>query len=68
MSVKQDAINVLTSLPENVKLDEVMYRLYVLEKVKQGQDAIKNGNKYTIYEMKKEIENWQSGLNQQKLH
>jgi hypothetical protein len=58
MSIKQDAINVISSLPENTKIEEIMYRLYVLDKINQGQEAIKNGKKQTVDELKKEIETW----------
>lgn len=58
MSVKQDVLKVINALPENVDLDEVMYKLYVLEKINQGKEAIKQGKKVTIDELKKEMETW----------
>lgn len=30
-------------LPENTDMDEIMYRLYVLDKIRKGQDAVEQG-------------------------
>ena len=48
----------ISNLPENIELDDLMYRLYILEKVSQGQDAINQGKKITLADLQKEIENW----------
>jgi len=29
----------IAKLPENVDIDEIMYRLYVLDKIRKGQEA-----------------------------
>jgi hypothetical protein len=58
MSLKQEAIQAISTLPEDVNLEEIMYRLYVLNKIHLGQEAIKNGKKESVDELKKEIENW----------
>ena len=58
MSLKQDALDAISSLPENTEIDDIMYRLYVIDKIRSGQEAIKNGKKYTVEELKKEIETW----------
>ena len=44
MNIKQEAIHAIESLPDAVNSEEIMYRLYVLEKVHNGQTAISNGN------------------------
>ena len=58
MSLKQEAIEAISTLPEDVNLEEIMYRLYVLNKIHSGQDAIRKGKKYSVEELKKEIETW----------
>jgi hypothetical protein len=58
MSLKQEAIQAISTLPEDVNLEEIMYRLYVLNKIHAGQEAIKTGKKESVDELKKEIENW----------
>ena len=42
-SAKQEAIEAITRLPDNVPLDEIIYRLYVLSKVQQGREDIAAG-------------------------
>jgi hypothetical protein len=58
MSLKQDALDAISSLPENTEIDDIMYRLYVIDKIRSGQEAIKNEKKYTVEELKKEVETW----------
>jgi len=58
MNIKQEAIHAIESLPDAVNFEEIMYRLYVLEKVHNGQTAISNGNIKTLDELKREVANW----------
>ena len=57
-SIKQEAINAISSLPENATIDDIMYRLYVIGKIKKGLDAIDRGETLTIDELQKETEAW----------
>lgn len=56
--LKQDIINLVTSLPEKFDMEEFMYKLHVLDKVKKGQRDIKRGNFISIDDLQKEIEKW----------
>ncbi len=56
--VKQEALNTIGKLPDDVDMDEVMYRLYVIYKIRKGQQAIEDGHTLSHEEMKKEIEKW----------
>jgi len=58
MNIKQEAIHAIENLPDTANFEEIMYRLYVLEKIHQGQTAISNGNVKTIDELKREVANW----------
>ena len=58
MNIKQEAINAIESRPDAVNFEEIMYRLYVLEKVHQGQTAILDGNIKNLDELKQEVANW----------
>ena len=58
MNIKQEAIHAIESLPDAVNFEEIMYRLYVLEKVHNGQTAISNGNIKTLDQLKLEVANW----------
>jgi len=48
----------VSKLPENMDMDEIMYRLYVLDKIRQGQEAIEEGHTLTSEELKREIDSW----------
>jgi hypothetical protein len=57
-SLKQEAITAIRKLPESADIDEIMYRLYVIDKIRKGEEAIKRGDYATIEDLKKEIESW----------
>lgn len=42
-SPKEEAIRTISSLPDDAPIDDVMYRLYVIDKILRGQNAFKNG-------------------------
>jgi len=56
--LKQEAIKTISQLPDNVDMEEIMYRLYVLDKIQKAQEAIKQGNIITSEELKREIDTW----------
>jgi len=56
--VKQEALDTINNLPEDTDMDEIMYRLYVLDKIRKGQQAIEEGRTLSHEELKKEIETW----------
>jgi len=57
-SIKQEALQAISTLPDNTPIDEIMYRLYVIDKVRKGQEAIKDGRTISTEELKKEISTW----------
>jgi hypothetical protein len=57
-SLRREAINALESMPDDVVMDDIMYRLYVLNKVSRGRKELKNGNTYFAEDIKKDVENW----------
>ena len=58
MTLKQEALRAISSLPDDAPIDDVMYRLYVIDKVSKGQAALKEGRTITTEELLKEIESW----------
>jgi hypothetical protein len=42
-SAKQKAIETIERLPDNVPLDEIVYRLYVLNKIRHGNEDVDSG-------------------------
>ena len=57
-SLKQEAINVISKMPETAEIDDIMYRLYVIDKVRKGREAVQRGEVVLIEDLKKEIESW----------
>lgn len=57
-TLKQEAISAIARLPDSADIDEIMYRLYVIEKVRKGEGAINKGEFTTLESLKKEIESW----------
>ena len=55
---KQDAIEVIEQLPDNVPMDEIVYRLYVLNKVRRGMKNVDAGRGIPSDELAREIEQW----------
>lgn len=56
--LKQDIINLVSNLPEKFDMEEFMYKLHVLDKVRKGQKNIKKGNYISVDELRREIEKW----------
>jgi hypothetical protein len=57
-SLKQEALNVISKMPDTSEIDDIMYRLYVVDKVRKGREAVKQGEVVSIEDLKKEIESW----------
>ncbi len=57
-AAKQEALNCIGQLPEDTDMGEIMYRLYVLDKIRKGQEAIEQGHTLTSEELRREIDAW----------
>jgi len=57
-TLKNEALNAISKLPESADIDEIMYRLYVIDKVRKGEEAVKEGKIISVEDLKKEIELW----------
>lgn len=57
-TLKEEAINAINRLPETADIDEIMYRIYVIDKIKKGQEAIKDGKSISVESLKEEIKSW----------
>jgi predicted transcriptional regulator len=55
---KQDAIDAIQGLPDTANLEDIMYRLYVLENIKRGQDDVAQGKLTTTDDLLQEIKTW----------
>ena len=57
--LKQQILNTIEDLPEDIDdIEEVMYRLYVLDKVRKGQHASENGDTTSTEDLKREMDSW----------
>ncbi|MDO8747187.1 MAG: hypothetical protein Q7J70_05965 [Thermodesulfovibrionales bacterium] len=57
-TLKQEAIKTISKLPETATIDDIMYELFVVDKVKKGRDAVDRGESITIEELKREMQSW----------
>ena len=57
-SAKQQALEAIEQLPDNVAMDEIVYRLHVLSKVHQGLDDVGADRVVSSDALAAEIEQW----------
>jgi len=57
-TAKEQALETIGKLPEDADMDEIMYRLYLLDKIRKGQEAVAQGQTVTSEELKREIDSW----------
>ncbi|MFT6909903.1 MAG: hypothetical protein ACJAS1_006630 [Oleiphilaceae bacterium] len=57
-SAKQEALDAIQRLPDNANTEEIMYRLYVLENIRRGQQDSTEGKSQDVDDMLKEIQAW----------
>ncbi len=57
-ALKKEAIGAISKLPESANIDDIMYRLYVIDKIKKGQDAVKEGKIVSVESLKEEAKSW----------
>ena len=55
---KQNALEAIQKLPDTVDFDEIVYRLYVLNKISQGMRDVDEGKGISQEELAREIEQW----------
>lgn len=48
----------MPTLPDDADMDEIMYQLYVLNKIRKGQEAVEQGRTTSSEALKREIESW----------
>ncbi|MBK8186542.1 MAG: hypothetical protein IPK77_04460 [Cellvibrio sp.] len=57
-SLKQDALESFQRLPDDVDVDEMMYQLYVIDKLHKSREAIKQGDVISHDDLKQEMKQW----------
>lgn len=56
--LKKEVMETLAKLPDDADMDEIMYRLYVLDKIRKGQEAVEQGRTISHEDLKREIDQW----------
>ncbi|MFC3123070.1 hypothetical protein [Agaribacter flavus] len=57
---KSEVQHILNNMPDECDIEDLHYRLYVLEKIKRGQAAVENGETLTQDEVRSRIaQKWQ---------
>ena len=57
-TAKQEALDAIARLPDSADMDEIMYRLYVLENIRRGQQDADNGSSIPHQELRQEMQAW----------
>ena len=58
LAIKQEALRTINALPDDTDIEEIMYRLYIVDKIRKGQQAIEQKQVLSSDELKQEIERW----------
>jgi hypothetical protein len=58
MTVKEQLHKIVDELPEDGTIEAMQYRLYVLQKVRQGLDAVDHGRGVEHGDVLKRMEKW----------
>jgi hypothetical protein len=56
--LKKDAIDIITNLPDDADMEEIMYRLYVLENIRRGQEDAQKGKTTPVEQVLLDIQSW----------
>jgi predicted transcriptional regulator len=57
-NLKQEAIQAISTLPDNATIEDMMYRLYVIDKIHAGLEDVRNGRVITTEDLKHEVLSW----------
>lgn len=57
-SLKQEVMNAISKMPETADIDDIMYRLYVIDKVRKGKEAVQQSKVVSVEELREEIKSW----------
>jgi predicted transcriptional regulator len=57
-TAKQDAIAAIQRLPDTADMEEIMYRLYVLENIRRGQEDATQGKTVPAEQVLKDLQTW----------
>jgi predicted transcriptional regulator len=67
MAIKEKAIELIKSLPDDCTLEDIQYHLYVREKVERGIKAIDEGRVVSQEEAEEKVKKWLKSSGQSQL-
>jgi hypothetical protein len=57
-ALKQQALNTIAELPDDTDMEEIMYRLYVLENIRKGREDAEQGKTQSVDKVLSDIKTW----------
>lgn len=57
-TAKEEVIEMLRRLPDDLTYQDILYHVYVLEQVKEGLESVRTGPHYTQEEMEARSKEW----------
>ncbi len=58
LSAKQAVFTLLQTLPDNATMEDIQHHLYVLQKIRAGQEAADAGHVISHEEVMRELAGW----------
>jgi hypothetical protein len=57
-SLKEESIKAISKLSNDTDTDEIIYRLYIIDKVRKGKEAVLKGKTISLEDLKRQIKEW----------
>lgn len=57
-TAKQEALEAIQRLPDTADMEEIMYRLYVLENIRRGQKDAEAANTTSAEQVLRDVQAW----------
>jgi hypothetical protein len=57
-TLKSEAIKAISTLQDTATIEDMMYRLFVIDKVRKAQAAVKEGELISAKDLMDEINSW----------
>jgi hypothetical protein len=54
-TAKEEAIQLITALPDDCTLEDIQYHLYVRQKIERGLRDVEKGRTVSLHEMEKRL-------------
>ena len=55
---KEDVLDLVQQMPDEIDIEELQYRLYVLEKLRRSEESIRAGRVVSHEEAKRQMDEW----------